>query len=421
MIINIRNKKHGVRKVSIISVLSVLLFAELITLNYFSSQAYTLLQYLMVIPIFLYCIRNVHILFNTHISIVMFFCTIMLGISIVVSSYINGVTSYNLRGAIYYAVLLCVMNMFVTIVGYKKKLDLLLNAGKIYLLFILIANDLLMFVLPNKFYNIGGREIGTCLIGNKFVVAYAHIALFFLLVVLDKRKQYAKYRVFIYGSITMLICLYVDCMTTVLATALFLILNFLPKHIKSLLTSPIVFSVAFFGGAFLLILFDNVLSFGPIRFLIIDVLHRDLTLTGRMEIYYFIFKLLATHKWLGYGYGTNIVETTSIWYANAQNAFWDFAICYGFITLITLFIYLIVVVYKCNKAQASFGISKYTYECTCMLYIYIFMGIGEIVYNKQFIFYAALLGAACIQLCCLGANGDLRRPLLRSKTAAMRS
>ncbi len=395
---NVTNKKHRFGKISIISILSVMLFAELITLNYFSTQAYTVLQYLMIIPIFLYCIKNVHILFNTYISIVMFFCMLMLGMCIVVSSYINDVASYNLRGAIYYAVLLCVMSMFVIIVGYKKKLELLLNAGKIYLIFVLIANDLLMFVLPDKFYNIDGREIGTCLIGNKFVVAYAHIALLFLLVILDNRRKYASYRVLIYGIITMIICLYVDCMTTTLATALFLVLYFLPKHIKSLLTSPIVFAAAFFIGAFLLILFEGVLSFGPIRFLIVDVLHRDLTLTGRMEIYYFIFKLLTTHKWFGYGYGTNIVETTSIWYANAQNAFWDFVICYGFIALILLFIYLIAVVYKSNRYQSSFGINRYTYLCTCMLYIYIFIGVGEIVYNKQFIFYATLLGAICIQL-----------------------
>lgn len=414
MITNVRNKKYGLWNISIISMLSVLLFAELITINYFSSQTYTLLQYLMAIPILIYCIKNIHILFNTHISIVMFLCILILGISIVVSSYINDVTAYNLRNAIYFAVLLCVMDMFVTIVGYKKKLDLLLNAGKIYLLFILIANDLLMFVLPDKFYNIAGREIGTCLIGNKFVVAYAHMTLLFLLVILYKGEKYAMYRITIYGIITMLICLYVDCMTAVLGTAIFLILYFLPKHIKPLLSSPIVFSAAFFGGAFLLILFDKVLSFGPIQFLIVDVLHRDLTLTGRMEIYYFIFKLLATHKWFGYGYGTNIVETTSIWYANAQNAFWDFAICYGFIALALLFLFLVIVICKCNKVQSLFGMSKYTYVCTCMLYIYIFMGIGEIVYNKLFIFYAVLLGAACIQLCSF-KNKSVRNLVLPQK------
>lgn len=409
---NMINEEHRLWKISIISILSVLLFADLITLNYFSSQAYTLLQYLMIIPVFLYCISNIQMLFRTYISVMMSFCILMLGISIVVSSYINGVSSYNFRGAIYYAILLCVMNMFVTIVGYKKKLDLLLNAGKFYLLCILVANDFLMLVEPDTFYNIDGREIGTCLLGNKFVVAYAHISLLFILVTLDKKLKYAKYRIAAYGIITVLICLYVDCMTAALATSIFLILIFLPKHIKPLLSSPIVFSVAFFLGAFLLILFNNILNFGPIRFLIVDILHRDLTLTGRMEIYYFIFKLLPSHKWFGYGYGTNIVEATSIWYANAQNAFWDFAICYGFITVAILFLYLIVVIYKCNKTQALFGISKYTYGCTCMLYIYIFMGLGEIVYNKYFIFYAALLGASCIQLYSL--NNKSATNLLKS-------
>lgn len=393
--INIVN--YGLKKISIISVLSVLLFAELITLNYFSSPGYTLLQYILVIPILLYCIKNIRILFRTYTAIMMFSSILMLGISIVVSSYINNVDGYNLRSAIYYAILLCVMNAFVIIVGYKKKIDSLLKAGKFYLLIILIINDLLMVILPDKFYNIDGREIGTCLIGNKFVVAYAHMALLFILVILNKKREKEKYKVIVYGIIAMLICLYVDCMTTVLAIALFILLYFLPKHIKALLSSPAIFSAAFFLGAFLLILFDGLLNFGPIRFLIVDVLHRDLTLTGRMEIYYYIFKLFSTHKWFGYGYGTNIVETTSIWYANAQNAFWDFVICYGLVTIAMLFLYLICVMHKCNNVQSTYGFNNYIY--VCILYIYIFMGIGEIVYNKMFIFYIALLGAACIQTC----------------------
>ena len=394
MINNIFNMYIG-KKISLISILSLLLFAQLITLNYYESTVYTIILYLFLLIIIIYCLKNIDIITKINsTSIVMFLGTLLLGSGIVISSYVNGIEIYNLRNAIYYALLIITTSFFLMIIAQKRKLKLLFNAGKLYLIAILIANDFLMIAFPSRFYNIHGRVIGTCLIGNKFVVAYAHIALLFILMILHRRNE--KLKIFLYGLFTIIVCRYVDCMTCVLGTFFLLVLFYIPNFIKKILFSPIIFSLSFFLSASILILFQNILNFGPVRFLIVDILHRDLTLTGRMEIYYYIFDLVSAHKLFGYGHSTNIVEQKSIWYANAQNAFWDFVISYGFITVIILFLFILSLFFRANWIRMKYGMNFYIYTTICIIYVYMFIGIGEIVYNKLFIFYAILLGAFCI-------------------------
>lgn len=385
------------KRISVVSILSFFLFAELITIDYFSSSFYTVLQYFFLLLILFFCLKNFNLILKANIVVItIFLCSLLLGVGIVGSSYINHVATYNFRDAIYYAFLIFVISFYLIIVAKKKQLKSLLNAGKIYLIIILVANDFLMFAFPEQFYNIHGRDIGTCLIGNKFVVAYAHMALLFILMIFNKKRE--KIKIIIYGLIAIVICLYVDCMTSVLGTVILLILYFVPKRVKYLLLSPIVFSASFFLSACLLILFQSILNFGPIRFIIVDILHRDLTLTGRMEIYNYILNLISFHPMFGYGHGTNVVEEKSIWYANAQNAFWDFTINYGFVTSLLLFLYLLAIMFIANKTKIKVDFSTGMYVSACMLYVYMFIGIGEIVYNRMFIFYATLLAAFCIEV-----------------------
>ena len=140
-------------------------------------------------------------------------------------------------------------------------------------------------------------------------------------------------------------------------------------------------------------MFANILSLEIVQNFIVNILHRDATLTGRMEIYPYIFQAFPSHKWLGYGYGTSIIETMSTWYSNAQNAFWDFVLRYGLLTMAFLLLLLLIVVVKYNNAQREKGYNVFLWLSFSMIYVYMFMGIGEIVYNKQFFFYIAMLNA----------------------------
>lgn len=379
-------------KISLISIISIFLFADLITLGYFQSPIYTLIQYISLLIVAIFTVFQIRYIESHDVPFLL--VTLLMGLCIVVSSYFNKVNSDTLRSSIYYAALIFIMCMFLIEAGNKKALRLVLLGGKVYLIIVLLLNDFLMIAMPNTFYNISGRDIGTTLLGNKFNVSYAHLMLMFILIFLEERLKNRNKKIIIYAILLSILCLYVDCSTTLLACWVFVILYFLPKHLRAFISKPIVVIIVFFLSAFLLLSFSGILSWGPIKYLILNVLHRDTTLTGRMQVYSYIYRLVSRQRWWGYGYGTDIVMKTSIWYANAQNALWDFVICYGFITTAFLIIYMMLSVsryYKCNSEKFKTS----SWLIFSMIYVYIFIGIGEIIYNKQFFFYIALLWAVC--------------------------
>ena len=369
--------------------LSIGLFFDIVVLEYFSSSLYTLLQYIVLLPIILYCVCNIKNVIDSQ--WIVFFTVTVIAFFMVFSSYLNNVETYYLRAAIYEGVLYLTIFVYIAVLSFKDEIETFLIAGKWYLLLVVFTNDILMVVFPDKFYNINGREIGTCLIGNKFSVAYVHLMLLFVLIILEKNIIVRNKKMILYTIIMSVLCIYIDCMTAMLGSWLFLVLYFLVPFVKKILSNYMVFFACFFCGAFLLILFENILSVELVQQFIVQVLHRDATLTGRMEVYPYIFQVIPSHKWLGYGYGTTIIKTVSTWYANAQNAFWDFVIRYGFITMVCLVILLFIVVKRYNKIQIGEPYNSLLWINFSMLYVYIFIGIGEIVYNEQFFFYIALL------------------------------
>lgn len=367
------------------------LFFDVITIEYFSSSIYTLLQYVCLIPIILYCVCNLKEIHKNQWIILLFVA--LIGFLMTLSSYVNNVESFYLRASMYNGVLFFLIFAYSIILARKGEIKTLVLAGKWYLLVLIIINDLLMFVLPNKFYNISGSDIGTCLIGNKFSVAYAHLMLFFLLVLLENREKLRTKKIAVYTFIMTVLCIFIDCMTVMLGAWIFAIMYFLIPSLKKIFSNFIIFTGCFFCSAFLLILFENILSLDIVKNFIIGVLHRDPTLTGRMQIYPYIFQAFPSHKWLGYGYGISIIETMSTWYSNAQNAFWDFVLRYGLIAVIVLLLLLVIVVIKNESVQKKVGYRPNLWASLSMIYVYLFMGIGEIVYNKQFFFYIAILNS----------------------------
>ena len=379
-------------KMAQISLMSILLFSDLITIGYIQSPIYTLMQYISLLIVGVYTMFKAKYMKIEDIKIGMAMFVMMA--CVVISSCLNHVNPDALRESIYYATLNFIMCMFLVEAGNRGMTDNVLLGGKIYLLITVVLNDLLMLAMPGTFYNISGRDIGTTLLGNKFNVAYAHLILMFLLVFEEKNEKKRDRKVIVYAILTSILCVSVDCNTTLLACWVFVILYFLPEKLKTIVSTPVVFIVVFFLSGFLLLFFSGILNWAPVRYLIVDILHRDATLTGRMQVYGYIYRIVFQSKWWGYGYGTDIVLRISTWYANAQNALWDFIIRYGYITVATLFVYMMISVCKYSGLNHK-NLRDTNWIIFSMLYVYIFIGIGEISYNKQFFFFIALLWAEC--------------------------
>lgn len=320
---------------------------------------------------------------------------VLMLLCIIFSTVHNQAVGYYIRASIFYGLLIFIMCYLLEIAQYKNRIEEFLNVGKKYLTMIITINDCLMLALPSKFYNISGHDIGTCLLGNKFVVSYWHLMLVFLAILLEKNEKKQKKKVIIYVFLLSCICVYIDCTTALLASWVLIILYFLPQNIKKILSNTIVYMLSFLISAFLLLMFDGILLWKPIQYLVVNILHRDATLTGRLQVYTYIFKLFLTHKWLGYGYGTDIVQKTSIWYANVQNGFWDFVIRYGLLTMLFLVLYMLFAVIRHAKLFHEKKSDKSNWLCFAMLYLYLFMGISEIVYSKLFLFYITLVAVIC--------------------------
>lgn len=382
-------------RVTFATVMGVLLFANLVTIEYFDSSIYTLIQYIFTILILSYTLRKVYKVGKSDWCFIL--SILVTSGLIVISSYIGNVVGYYLRASIYYATFTGVMCLFLIEARRVEKLKEVLIGGKLYLIAVLALTDMLMIVLPSKFYNISGRNIGTTLLGNKFNVAYAHLMLMFLSVFLEERLHVRNKKVVIYAIIVAGICKFCDCTTAMIGCCLFVLLYFVPPKIKEVLSRPIVVMSLFFLGAFLLLEFDGILMSKPIQYLIIEVLHRDGTLTGRMQVYPYALMLIADKPWFGYGFGTDIVKRVSIWYANAQNGLLDFVIRYGCLTAAALTFNVFSATAK-NSKNNKHNLDGKNWLTLIMIYVYIFMGIAEITYGKVFFFYIILLYAcSCIR------------------------
>lgn len=391
MTINFAYKKTN--KISLFSVVTLLFFVDFVTIEYIDSPIYTLIQYIILIPVLLYCLANSKCVEKKQ---CWFMATLVLMLLCIIFSTVhNQAVGYYIRASIFYGLLIFIMCYLLEIAQYKNRIEEFLNVGKKYLTMIITINDCLMLALPSKFYNISGHDIGTCLLGNKFVVSYWHLMLVFLAILLEKNEKKQKKKVIIYVFLLSCICVYIDCTTALLASWVLIILYFLPQNIKKILSNTIVYMLSFLISAFLLLMFDGILLWKPIQYLVVNILHRDATLTGRLQVYTYIFKLFLTHKWLGYGYGTDIVQKTSIWYANVQNGFWDFVIRYGLLTMLFLALYMLFAVIRHAKLFHEKKSDKSNWLCFAMLYLYLFMGISEIVYSKLFLFYITLVAVIC--------------------------
>lgn len=240
-------------KMSLISIISVFLFADLITLGYFESPIYTLIQYISLLIVGIFVILQIrYIKFQ---DMMFLLSSLLLGLCIVIASYFNKVNPAALRGSIYYAMLLFIMCMFLIEAGNKKALRQVLLGGKVYLMVVLVLNDFLMVALPNTFNNISGRDIGTTLLGNKFNVSYSHLMLMFIFVFLEERLKKRNKKIIVYAILLSILCLYVECSTTLLACWVFVVLYFLPEDLKEFISKPSVFIIVFFFKCFFINIF----------------------------------------------------------------------------------------------------------------------------------------------------------------------
>ncbi len=194
------------------------------------------------------------------------------------------------------------------------------------------------------------------MLGTKFQVVYFHIMLLTVFMQshleqktgslnsYDKIRIFGsdkkKYFLFIMLVITFIVFYRIQCGTGLVMLAVFILLCFSPKIFNKFITRPWI--LIFMFGLFNAIIFnlERILESPLVQKIIMDILHKNLSLTGRTAIYSQMEVWLQyVNPYFGNGIYNSVVDSV-VGYGNAQNGILNFFIQYGLLGVIAL-IYII--------------------------------------------------------------------------------
>ncbi len=378
--------KNGKITLFIPSIFLILLYH--VTFIYFPNwQGYYSFKYFVLLIVGIFLILKIRVFFNKEYYIINIFVLFYL-IFILISSFINRdlhVTrnTFLVGGVFFLIIIECYLLFeYFSICGQTKKLILILY----YLtLFYVILTDTILLLFPNLHIKHGMYY----LIGNKFSVSYLHLQLIVLFAQKIQFDNYVKLNkkiIFIlYSLLTFFICYTVECSTGIVALFFLIIGLVFHKELENLLIKPktIIFTLLFFTT--MLFIFSSILDNAFIKYIIVDILHEDITLTGRMTIYAIIGEILKGHYILGYGMGSSFEVMMNFMHApNTQNGLLECILEQGILSTSLLIIIIYSIFKKANKKKSNV-ISIY------MIYIYVFLSCIEITLDKSFLIWLALV------------------------------
>ena len=213
-----------------------------------------------------------------------------------------------------------------------------------FLLYFLI-DSFFIFVTNGIGTNANGQPIYFS--GGKFNVCYMYLLLMVLTFLRYKHIRLLHQLLMVLFG--MILALRVDCSTGLLAIVAFWGISLLPNWLKQGKKKYIWL----IGTIWIhyLIVFAQIQSNNPLlRYIITEILHRDINLTGRVYIYNNFDVIMQNHWLLGYGYTSDrIVEVTKL--ANTQNGFLQAIYVGGIVLLVILILLMFYMISRILKIE----------------------------------------------------------------------
>lgn len=235
------------------------------------------------------------------------------------------------------------------------------------------------------------QNLITYLFGNKFMVAYFHMQTLGILAeyaALSSKLNNIKvyFALLSYGIYGIAICSYVNCATGIVGNLVVVSLLLIPisDTIKKTLSKPLTMMIVLLIANVLLLGSDVLLQITFVQNLIIGVLHKDLTLTGRFRIYAMLPDLFRNNFIIGYGYNSDIFAGL-IGYGNAQNGILQYVLDCGIVGAITLIINWISSV-TCIKNK-----ERFSWPMICVIYGFIICSLVEVCFKLNFILILSII------------------------------
>lgn len=264
-----------------------------------------------------------------------------------------------------------------------------------YIIVLLIITDVLVFSDMATFTD-GLFE--TYLIGTKFDISYLHIfAVAFYLLNRRPGFRFKAQHIFLtvfFSVLVIMLAIRVDCMTgvigSVLLVVLMIIFNTATDSLLTFFSKDWVLILFIVGSGIIAFLLEQVVATPMVSDFIVNVLGRQITLTGRTNIYsLFILKTGGNLNW-GYGLGSAYTTSMSLFgYADAQNAILQWILQIGIIPCVFMVL---------GFGGAFTGINRnedliLIMPIIALIYVFICLGTIEITYNMNFFYLIALIFA----------------------------
>ncbi len=241
----------------------------------------------------------------------------------------------------------------------------------------LVEGNLKLSILPQFF------------VGNKFSVMYYHITLSALFLVLYKGRR-RRNLIILFGIVLIILSFAFDCATTAVGSFAFMIMLLMEGKRKSLLESKLTIAIALAASAIFPFISEKIMNIGFIQRIVVSLLGRNVSITGRVGIFSHIESLVKTNPFFGVGrLNVTSVITAASSAANIQNGLWQIAITYGIIGA-TL---LICVVMSCVRPIYKSTQSIHGYTVLVLIYTFIFIGVVEITYGSILLLPVAIYSA----------------------------
>ena len=230
-----------------------------------------------------------------------------------------------------------------------------------------------------------GGLIGNYLVGNKFNICYLHYyMLAFFLFIWDEHKFKDRVLIIVMYLLSIFIAIYSECSTVLLGLLAFFVMYIFRSKIFPILQKPTLAIILILVSNVVLIVFPAVLSIGPIQYIIENVLHEDISLTGRMRGYARMLGALIYNPVWGVGYYNKYL--ISRFFTNMddlQNGLADVALGFGIVGVV----FLVLVIYF------SFinGAGKKSLGFVFIVYMFILISSVEITLNLKVVVLLALI------------------------------
>lgn len=262
-----------------------------------------------------------------------------------------------------------------------------------YVLILAIVTDILLFT---KLLTFSDGHFETYLIGTKFSVCYLHMNLLTLWYCLKQNFSYqdrtTKRIIWLGIPFITLVSIYVDCVTGILGCLMLLVLFWLlnTKLQKKLIKfcSPVTMSLFLLASVIFPFVAEQVLSTPAIAYIIEDVFGRDVTLTGRLNIFEIFGDRMQGHWMWGFGWGNgNAVSVALFGYENSQNALLQWFLQAG-VPAALLFVTLMLLIMRQHHKSAN---RLRNMPFVLLIYIYIVLGTIETTYSMSFLMWFAVI------------------------------